>query len=189
LGAFVTKVIDGVTHYFVLSCNHVLGAFNDFPPGTIVMQPGPGDGGGADDVCAQLWQFVPMSKTSANTVDAAVASVHKKMICTNRHYATKPHRCVKPGLAVWKTGKATGLTKGRITATDVTIKVKSRSGVEYEMTDQLKASYSSARGDSGALVIATGTQQPVGLHCAEGDGVALLNRIENVLTSLGVELY
>jgi len=189
LGAFVTKVIDGVPHYFVLSCNHVLGANNGFLPGTMAMQPGPGDGGDADDICAQLWRYVPKSKTSANTVDAAVAAVHKEMIRAERPYVTTPQKDVNSGLQVRKTGKKTGLTEGRITATDVTIKVKSRSGVEYEMTDQLKASYSSAGGDSGALVIATGTQQPVGLHFAGGDGVAFLNRIENVLTSLDVELY
>jgi len=189
LGAFVTKVIGGVTHYFVLSCNHVLGANNGFLPGTMAMQPGPKDGGGPDDICAELWRFVPMSKTSANTVDAAVAAVHKEMICDNRPYAASPQKDVAPGLAVRKTGKKTGLTEGRIIATDVTIQVMSSSGGVYEMTDQLMSSYSSAGGDSGALVIAEEANKPVGLHFAGSGEAAFLNRIENVLAALDVELY
>ncbi|XXJ18428.1 hypothetical protein ACR42D_02540 [Desulfovibrio caledoniensis] len=189
LGAFVTKVIDGVPHYFVLSCNHVLGANNGFLPGTMAMQPGPKDGGGADAICAQLWRYVPKSKASANTVDAAMAAVHKEMICDDRPYVVTPQKDVAPGLNVRKTGRTTGLTEGRIIATDVTIKVKSSSGVVYEMTDQLKASYPSAGGDSGALVIASEGNKPVGLHFAGSDDAAFLNRIENVLTALGVALY
>ena len=190
LGAFVTKVVDGVPHYFVLSCNHILGAINGFLPGTMAMQPGPKDGGGPDDICAQLWRFVPMSEASPNTVDAAIAAVHKEMIRPGRtSYVTTPQKDVSPGLKVLKTGKKTGRTEGGIIATDVTIKVKSHSGAEYEMTDQIQASYSSAGGDSGALVIAAETGKPVGLHFAGGDGTAYLNRIDNVLTSLGVELY
>lgn len=184
LGAFVTKVIDGVPHYFVLSCNHVLGTSN----GTI-MQPGPEDGGGPDDVCAKSCRSVPMSTTSANTVDAAAAEVQKKMVSPERPYATTPQKDVSLGLLVWKLGKETGRTQGVIIAIDVTVKVTFSSGVVYEMTDQIMASYSSAGGDSGALVVAAETGKPVGLHFAGGDGTAFLNRIDNVLTSLGVELY
>jgi len=191
LGAFVTKMIDGEPHYFVLSNNHVLAANNGFDRGTLVRQPGPGDGGGEDDICGQLWDFVPKSIDVPNSVDAAIATVLKAEISKAKAYVPDPQTGVAPGLNVRKTGKRTGSTEGLVLATNVTVKVKSKSGALYEFTEQIKASYDSAGGDSGALVIATETNKPVGLHFAgsKSKKIAFFNKIDNVLTALGVDLY
>lgn len=71
LGLFVEK--DGKP--YVLSNNHVLANSNMAQIGDPIYQPGPIDGGRSRHTVARLSEFVPISFTADNKVDAALALV------------------------------------------------------------------------------------------------------------------
>jgi len=192
LGAFAVGVVGSQSHYFVLSCNHVLAKNNAFPSGTEVIQPGPDDGGTISEAVGQLWSFVPKSTTRDNLVDAAVATVEEDLITPMRPYVAQclPAADITIGMAVMKNGRTTELTAGVVTADRVTIMVTDAAGNRYKMVDQLTASYDCAGGDSGALVVSRENNKGVGLHFAGTPGVAAyMNVLENVLGALKVALY
>jgi len=66
----------------------VLADFNAFPLGTPVMQPGPDEGGDAEDVCAKLSEFVALSPVNDNFVDAALAEIDKELIPEDVGYSS-----------------------------------------------------------------------------------------------------
>ncbi|WP_285907825.1 hypothetical protein [Pseudodesulfovibrio pelocollis] len=192
LGAFAVGVFGAQSHYFVLSCNHVLAKNNAFPTGTEAIQPGPNDGGTINDAVGQLWSFVPLSTTQDNLVDAALATVEEDLITPVRPYVAQcvPAADITIGMAVMKNGKTTELTAGVVVADKVTIVVADALGNRYRMVDQVAASYGSAGGDSGALVVSRESNKAVGLHFAGNPGVsAYMNVMENVLGALKVALY
>jgi hypothetical protein len=192
LGAFVSGVVEKQQHFFILSNNHVLAANNAIPVGNAVTQPGPVDGGGLDDACGQLWRYVPMSTTADNQVDAAVATVEEDLIETIRPYVAEaiPAKDVTIGMTVIKNGRTTEVTAGVVTADHVTVMVTGADGSQYKMIDQFSATYNSAGGDSGSLVVCKANNKGVGLHFAGNSGVvAYMNAIENVLKALQVTLY
>ncbi|MFH1912957.1 MAG: hypothetical protein ABIK45_01605 [Pseudomonadota bacterium] len=192
LGAFVVSVGEVPCHYFVLSCNHVLADNNAFPLGTEVTQPGPDDGGTINDAVGQLWTFVPMSTTQDNVVDAALATVEEDLITPVRPYVAQcvPASDIAIGMKVMKNGRTTELTAGVVTADKVTILVDDEHGNRYRMVDQLTATYGSAHGDSGALVVSIDSNKAVGMHIGGNTGiVGVMSTMENVLKALKVALY
>ncbi|MBE0476688.1 MAG: hypothetical protein IBX62_06315 [Coriobacteriia bacterium] len=90
------------------------------------------------------------------------------------------------GMRVRKSGRTTGLTEGRIEQVDVTVDVTYGERTA-RFADQLMAGAMSAGGDSGSVVL-DGTGAAVGLLFAGSETSTIVNRIENVLTALGVAL-
>lgn len=189
LGAFTLEEIEGQAHYCVLSNNHVLAHFNNFPIGTEVMQPGPHDGGGAPDICGQLSAFIPLSTNQDNLVDAALASIEEGLIPADRGYVANVVSSgdIKAGMEVEKKGRSTDVTAGVVLSIG-TINVPDGTNT-YKMVDQIFSSYSQAGGDSGSLVVRVSDRHAVGLHFAGSATVSYANKIENVLNALNVALY
>jgi hypothetical protein len=89
------------------------------------------------------------------------------------------------GMAIKKSGRTTGLTRGEVLQVDVTVNVQYGEGKTARFTDQLLAGPMSQGGDSGSAVLDE-TNLLMGLLFAGSDNTTIINRIENVFTSLGV---
>jgi hypothetical protein len=91
------------------------------------------------------------------------------------------------GMAVKKSGRTTGLTTGQITQVDVTVTVQYGPGRLARFTDQLMAGPMSQGGDSGSAVLDTDNRL-VGLLFAGSENSTVINRIEHVVSALGLTL-
>jgi len=91
------------------------------------------------------------------------------------------------GLAVQKSGRTTGLTRGRIEQTDVTVSVQYGAGLVARFTDQLLAGPMSQGGDSGSAVL-DDERRLVGLLFAGSETTTIVNRVEHVFSALGIGL-
>ncbi len=90
------------------------------------------------------------------------------------------------GEAVKKSGRTTALTFGTITTIDATIRVQYGSKTAT-FVDQIISTHMSEPGDSGSLLV-NEENYAVGLLFAGSDKVTIYNRIENVLSLLGVSI-
>jgi hypothetical protein len=94
----------------------------------------------------------------------------------------------EPGMLVKKSGRTSGLTKGKITALHVTLNVSmGHSSDVVRFHDQIMCELKSKAGDSGSLVLDE-ENRAVGLLFAGSDEFTVLNPINTVLDKLGVEL-
>ena len=91
------------------------------------------------------------------------------------------------GMAIKKCGRTTGFTQGEIQQIDVTVKVQYGSGRVALFTDQLLGGAMSQGGDSGSAVL-DDSDQLVGLLFAGSDNSTIINRIENVFSSMSLSL-
>ncbi len=126
---------------------------------------------------------------SANSVDCAVARPVRDNIISNEILGLGPVEGVtraKPGMAVMKSGRTTGITKGTVTAVGVTLEVKLDDESTAQFSDQVVTNLKSQGGDSGSLVLTEGNKA-VGLLFAGSDKVTVFNPIQTVLDKLNVE--
>ncbi len=91
------------------------------------------------------------------------------------------------GMEVVKSGRTTGFTTGVIEQVDVTVRVNFGSGKTALFTDQLMTGAMSQGGDSGSVVL-NGKNEAVGLLFAGSTATTIINRIQNVIKLLEVEL-
>lgn len=91
------------------------------------------------------------------------------------------------GLKIRKSGRTTGLTSGEITQIDATVKVSYGIGKTAIFVDQLVAGEMSAGGDSGSAVLDE-DNRVVGLLFAGSETTTVMNRIQNVMDALGVDI-
>ena len=202
---------------YILSNNHVLAKSNKGIVGQRISQPGLVDTGCSpilDDVVANLSNFVPISFSSFNKVDAAIAKVRKDCLDPNNNLVN----CVDPtgqilglgelsnltvtpalNMPVKKNGRTTGLTSGTILAIDVTIFVtyNRTCGIGQKVAKFVKqimigdTGFSMA-GDSGSVVVEDCPTNPrtVGLLFAGNDTqtATFANPINPVLSKLGVSM-
>ncbi len=89
------------------------------------------------------------------------------------------------GSRVRKSGRTTGVTEGKIVATDATVEVDYDRNVAT-FTDQLVAGPMSQGGDSGSLLLDE-AGRAVGLLFAGSDRTTVFNRASRVAEALGVE--
>ena len=196
LGSLVTK--NGVQ--YILSNNHVLARSGKAAIGEDISQPGLVDtncGTTHFNVVADLSQVAPLGATS--NVDAAIAKVRSGMVTTSGAILTVgiPSRTTALATAnmhVAKVGRTSGFTCSHVTATNVSVKVtyETQCGGGTNFTESYKnqilidSSKFSAAGDSGSLIVAANTAQPVGLLFAGSSSVTVGNRIQDVTKALGV---
>ncbi len=207
LGCFVVRR-EPPLYISLLTNNHVIANENKNKTDSPVAQPGTLDGGkfNADKV-AGLWRFIPLKRLGSNKIDAAIADVVDEIDIEIKRVGTVGNL---QGLArivnlpenptVYKVGRTTGQTKGRVTAFDVdNIRVQYDLGnlrfngqIEIEGTGS--KSFSEG-GDSGSLIVDEGVRA-VGLLFAGGNrggsngkGLTYANPIETVLDALKVDLY
>jgi hypothetical protein len=91
------------------------------------------------------------------------------------------------GMAIKKSGRTTGFTTGEIQQVDVTVNVQYGEGQIAQFADQLMAGAMSQGGDSGSAVL-DNNNNLVGLLFAGSDTSTIMNRIQNVFSTLGVSL-
>jgi hypothetical protein len=131
-----------------------------------------------------------MVQAGDNLVDAAIAAplnpddVNDEILNIGQIQGTVPGEL---GMAVKKSGRTTGFTSGVIQQVDVSANVRYGAGKIALFTDQLLAGAMSQGGDSGSAVLDENNQL-TGLLFAGSDTTTIINRIENVFSSLGVSL-
>jgi len=195
----------------VLSNNHVLANSGAARIGDPILQPGPADSGTREDAIATLERFVeihfddpraggwmrrlavrlgirPAQAPPRNLVDAAIAKPLRDDLVSDA-ILDLPRT---PGIAeaavgtrVKKSGRTTGVTEGKILATDSTVQVDYDRAVAT-FTDQLVAGPMSQGGDSGSLLL-DDAGKAVGLLFAGSDKTTVFNRARRVADALGVE--
>jgi hypothetical protein len=174
----------------ILSNNHILANLGD-----PILQPGPADGGHRHkDVIAELSAYIPMDFEGLNRVDAALA----EPLNYSDVRPDIPHighvegiTSARLNIPVIKFGRTTGLTFGTITGRNATIKVNVE-GNEVLFEDQIVIEGRRGRfsdgGDSGSLILDTNRQAIGLLFAGSATGVTFANPIDDVLTSLSVEI-
>lgn len=191
-GTFGALVREG-SDVYILSNNHVLANEDRGKVGDNILQPGRYDGGRPDrDTIAQLAAAVPLVADEANLVDAAIATpvvrddVAPEILNIGR---AKGEAQAEVEMRVQKTGRTTRHTRGRITATDVTLRVGYSTG-SLIFTDQFLVSGDrgnfSDGGDSGSLIVDT-ENRAVGLLFAGSPVTTVANRWSNVANALRVK--
>ncbi len=186
--------------FYILSNNHVLANSNSARPGDPILQPGPYDGGvDPRDRIARLSRFIPITfephvprRYHRNLVDAAVAEgafhdLDRSIYWVGHVRGWRPKTKVAVGTLIQKTGRTTNYATGRITAVNATIDVNYGAAGVARFIDQIVTTPISAGGDSGSLV-GTLDNVAVGLLFAGSSYATIANQIENVRSSLRVEV-
>lgn len=95
---------------------------------------------------------------------------------------------IRPGIPVKKSGRTSGLTRGKVTAVHVTLNVAMGHGSDIvRFQEQIMTDMKSAPGDSGSLVL-DDQNRAVGLLFAGSENHTVCNPIQTVLDQLGVDL-
>jgi|GEM_PF-2655706 len=204
-GTLGCRCIDSAGTQYILSNTHVFALEGLASIGDPILQPSPGDGGGADDVIANLVDFQPYFLPSAsggsdfangegvNVMDAALAEVVPGTVGAASPTYGAPSRDVATpvlGMRVQKFGRTTGQTTGKITGLNVTVPVAFSVDI-IVFVGQIAYQGDAARpmtdaGDSGSLIVTERDDRPVALHFAGGGGSSLGNPIGAVLNRFNV---
>ena len=199
LGCFVSSR-TGSYNDFILSNNHVLAAENEGKSEDRIVQPGRLDKGKVrTDVVATLTRFKKLKKRN-NLVDAAVAELRGN---TEYYYDWIEGRGAIRGLrgtpleigdVVYKVGRTTGLTKGRVSAIEMdSVVVGDYNDGDLEFDEQIEIEPVGSKpfsrgGDSGSLIV-DARRRVVGLLFAGNDvDATYANTIDNVLDALKIDL-
>ncbi len=183
----------------ILSCNHVIAALDRARWGDVVLQPATGDGGRAPyDVCGVLARSVPVrfGWAGPNLVDAAVAHVGAAASVPSIEGVGAPvgvrsGNAAQPGDLVFKVGRATGLTAGRIVAVSAT------GWIPYPpilggpsvalFCDQIITTGMAAFGDSGALLL-DASSNAIGLLFGGSPTHTFFNDVAHVQRQLAIAI-
>jgi hypothetical protein len=199
IGGFV--VTDGDERPQLLSNNHVLADSDRAESGSVVVQPGPADGGVApDDRIGVLERVAPLLRDRPNVIDAATALLDDD-VEVELAYPPGPLTGIAEadlGQQVEKVGRTTGVTRGQVTAIELDgLTVRYPVGL-VRFDDQIEVTGDgpgpfSAGGDSGSVVYDEDTNAAVGLLFAGserggpgGQGLTYCNPVGVVLNELGV---
>jgi hypothetical protein len=213
------KITAGTTAAFVrrgtavhvLSNNHVLANEDKARANDWILQRAPYDGGRQPaERIARLKQWVRLKRTGTNFADCAIAAIQPdiaydagrlRQLVSNadRKLAGVVTDPLDAGEFVYKVGRTTGPTKGRITAFDVDNVVVAYDAGNLRFDNQIeiegtgRTSFSDG-GDSGSLIV-NESMQAVALLFAGGDqggsnglGLTYANPIQRVLADLKATL-
>ncbi len=125
-----------------------------------------------------------------NLVDAALAKPISQDMISSEILGLGSIKGVKkgmPGLNVQKSGRSSGITKGKIRSIDAYVKVNMGDKKEAVFNKQLVSDPIAKPGDSGSIVIDT-DNNAVGLLFAGSDKITIINPIQHVFKELNVEL-
>jgi len=208
LGGFVSRGGAGV---FVLSNNHVLADEGRAAGGDAVLQRATFDGGrNPRDFVATVRHWVRLKGRGANFADAALARLESPIEYDaarlrglvggmDRMLAGVRAEPLDEGEVVYKVGRTTGATEGRVTASEMDNVVVNYDVGNLRFDDQIEiegagtAAFSDG-GDSGSLIV-DGSGRAVALLFAGGDtggsnqmGLTYANPIGKVLSSLRATL-
>ena len=207
IGAFVTA--RGGT--YVLSNNHVLANEGLARTGDAIVQPGVLDGGQAPrDRVATLTRFVRFNRRGSNLVDAAIARVVPGIDTDatrladlvrggDRRLSGLGPEFLDEGTTVYKVGRTTGATQGRVTAFDLDNIVVGFDIGNVRFDGQIEIEGAGRRtfsdgGDSGSLIVDRDFKAIALLFAGSetggtnGLGLTYANPIHAVLAALRVSL-
>ncbi|HEX5996133.1 MAG TPA: hypothetical protein VFY84_13415 [Jiangellales bacterium] len=198
IGGFVVTDLDQRPQ--LLSNNHVLADSDRAEPGSLVVQPGPADGGTAPgDRIGVLDRVAPLLRDRPNVVDAATVLLDDQVDVDLAYPAGSLAGVADAelGRQVEKAGRTTGLTRGEVTAIELdSLTVRYPIGLvrfddQIEVTGHGPGPFS-AGGDSGSVVY-DGDMNAVSLLFAgserggpAGQGLTYCNPIGVVLDELDV---
>jgi hypothetical protein len=186
---------------YMLSNNHVLADCNTIAPGTWITQPSREDGRAPPaDGIGELSHFVPLAAAGGTSpVDAAIAAffdvqTDPRMERGDSMVEKMTAPIVRPvvDLNVQKSGRTTGVTKGKVAAIGLTIAVNypSIGLVTIENTFSVKhaSGQFSRGGDSGSVITTAPQNNPVGLLFAADSGskATYANTMHSVLEQLAL---
>lgn len=206
LGCFVVR---RTAPYYIgaLTNNHVIANENGNPIGSTVVQPGTlDDETPAGSQVGELGKVIKLRKQGANFIDAAIADIHDEIEIETRRIGNLGNvrglgntAGLGEHATVYKVGRTTGQTKGRITAFDVdNVRVEYDLG-ELRFDNQIEIEGTGSRafsdsGDSGSLIV-DGDLRAIGLLFAGGEeggsngkGLTYANPLGTVLDTLNVDL-
>ncbi|WP_019507846.1 hypothetical protein [Pleurocapsa sp. PCC 7319] len=189
----------------MLSNNHVLANSNNARIGDSIIQPGRADGGRSPrDRVAILENYRKINFSGgANYVDAATGWCWPSRVRKEELYekggrnflyriSRRLVRCRK-NQVVGKSGRTTGLTRGRIIDCNATIRVNYRPRVALfrdQITIRGIGGKFSDGGDSGSVIWTWDRRRnPVGLLFAGGGGLTFANKMTRVVRTLDINLY
>jgi len=204
IGGFV-RGRGGDGPVLILSNNHVLANENRGKEGDPVLQPGRFDGGqNPADKVGELVRFVRLKKTGVNVGDCALAAIdggveyEPKALAGLGELAGLGDIALSDRSEVRKVGRTTGVTRGRVTAFEMSgVMVEFSLGV-IRFDDQVEIegdgeSFSHG-GDSGSMIL-DAELRGVGLLFAgsdqggsNGKGLTYANPLRSVLDALKVDL-
>ncbi|MEW6735846.1 MAG: hypothetical protein AB1489_31425 [Acidobacteriota bacterium] len=196
LGSLLT---DGTKQY-ILSNNHVLGRSGQAQAGEDVSQPGLIDNGCR--VAETVADFTTAPTLGRSNVDAAIAELRSGAMRADGAILdigtiSSVVRTATVGLAVTKSGRTTGNTKGTVQAVNANVSVQYQQGCgkgkkfTVSFTNQVVITPGgfSAGGDSGSLIVTDDAcNQPVALLFAGSSSSTIGNPIGQVLTEVGRSL-
>lgn len=177
----------------ILSNNHILanatsGSDGRSRVGDPVLQPGPYDGGGPRDVIAGLHSFSPMVPDNGsregylNKIDAAIAIPVQPNLVKDTILGLGPVKgtaAAYPGMAILKSGRSSGVTRGSVKTIGNTIRVENEDST-YIFEDQVGTAAISEDGDSGSLIVDR-NGRAVGLLFAGSDKATFFNPIASIV--------
>ncbi len=185
---------------YALSNNHVYANQNKAKIGDPVLQPGSYDGGKVpDDTIGNLSAFKPIvfRGNANNVIDAAIAlssTDNLSKATPSDGYGTPKSATAKAavGMDVQKYGRTTGLTTGKVYATNATVKVQYSNGVARFISQIIITPGTfSAGGYSGSLIVVKDGDndcKPVGLLFAGSSSYTIANPINAVLSYFKVTI-
>lgn len=200
LGGFVESA-DGATH--VLSNNHVLalstvrGGPSTAATGDVITQPGRLDGGTRQHAAASLSGCVPLDPSTYNYMDVAAARIPDGVNFDVSWNGLRVRGVREPllGEPVFKVGRTTQVTSGRVIATDVGDFPVEYDGTSIYFDEQIliqgdRGAVFSEAGDSGSLIIAAADYHAVGLLFAGNKSTkhTIASPLERVLSEIGMSL-
>jgi endonuclease G len=192
LGGLVRDRVTGAE--MMLSNWHVLAGYWGARPGQRIYQAGTRDGGTHNDAVATLIRDgMPFN------LDAAVAKLNGSRRLVNQQLELGKVRGVgkaELGMEVVKSGRKTGVTRGRVTAIAGIAPRMHYAGVERMIREVItiepRFAYEdvSAGGDSGSWWLEANTMRAIGLHFAGSNAPerALANDMSAVLEALQVDI-
>lgn len=189
---------------YILSNAHILADTNHGKREDPILQPAPLDGGvDPEDVIAHLGDFVPLQWERRgffqflsivfprrNRVDAALGRPIRQEDVADGILGIGPVEGTAEAtldLRVQKSGRTTGHTRGKVTHVDATVTVAYGTGRRALFEDQILTTKLSEGGDSGSVVLDE-ERRAVGLLFGGSQTVSVLNRFEEVLSALAVQL-
>jgi hypothetical protein len=202
-------LVENGENQFILSNNHVLAKSNLGQIGEAIIQPGLIDQYCQQDISdtiAYLSDFVTLRfkkgrAVPINKVDAAIAVIIPGQVDANGAIidigqVNSETVAATAGMAVKKSGRTTGLTRGVVEAIDVTVDVKysdecggaANKLARFRNQILIRPAGFSAGGDSGSLIVEDVAVKPcaVGLLFAGNSYYTVANPIDDVLSTLGV---
>lgn len=207
LGAFVSRA----GRPYILSNNHVLADEDRCNEGDPILQRGRFDGGmHPQDQVATLRYWVSLNRKGANRVDAALAEIDDgvgweptllRSVAgnTNSHLAGIGPDFLDEGVTVYKIGRTTGPTEGRVVAFDFDELVVNFDTGNLRFDGQIEIQGVgdhpfSDGGDSGSLIVDSDMQAIALLFAgsdtggANGQGLTYATPIRSVLEELQADL-